>query len=121
MQPFQITPVFAVTAIERSLAYYIDTLGFRERFRWGDPVSYAGVALHNLVLHLNASPTASDRIGHGCAYIFTEAGVLDYYHQVKANGANVDDTPPEPQAYGLTDFTITDPDGNTITVGEEHG
>ena len=107
--------IFTVSNLERSLAYYRDTLGFRVVFTYGEPQTYAGVALDGLSLHLQAASTTWRSPGHGAAYVFT-SDVDQLYAQLLAAGARVV-KPPETYAYGMRDFDVKDRDGNLLTFG----
>ena len=85
-------------------------LGFELEFEFGE---YAGVKLGDATLHIvrgNPNPP-----GSGHAYFFCP-DVDVYFEQVLKNGATVlrelKDTD-----YGMRDFAIKDPDGNTLEFG----
>lgn len=106
---------FHVSSLEASLKYYTETLGFTERFRFGD---YAGVAHGEVQIHLSGpAATNKKQLGQGSLYIFCDD--CDAYHaKVAAKGAIIQ-APPKDYDYGMRDFVTEDPDGNLVTFGQE--
>ncbi|HJN51996.1 MAG: glyoxalase superfamily protein [Pseudomonadales bacterium] len=115
----QITPVLKVSDVSKSIDFYVDVLGFSTEFTFGD--DYAGVKMGDLIIHLNAAPASSDRIGKGSVYIFCRDGVDEYYRMVVDNGVDISSDPPKEYEYGMKDFRLSDPDGNWLTFGQEVG
>ena len=113
-----VVPVVKVDDLDRSIAFYVDVLGFHVSFRWGDPPFYAGLTTdepHPEVdthIHLNRS---ADSPGAGELYVSVD-DVDAYYDKVKAAGVEVA-VDIRDQPYGMRDFSVRDPAGNFITVG----
>ncbi len=108
---------FHVTDVEASLSFYVDALGFSERFRFGD---YAGLAHGDVRIHLSG-PSAANRkqTGQGSIYIFCD-DVDTYHSEVSRKGALIQ-APPKDYEYGMRDFVVEDPDGNLVAFGQETG
>ena len=105
---------FRVSNLDAAMGFYVKTLGFTEKFRFGD---YAGVLRNNVQIHLlGPSVPNGRRIGEGALYIFC-ANVDGCYAEIVARGGNAAGEPKD-QSYGLRDFLISDLDGNTLTFGE---
>jgi catechol 2,3-dioxygenase-like lactoylglutathione lyase family enzyme len=105
--------VFPVTNLDASLAYFLNVLGFKEDFRFGQ---YAGIKHGECCLHLSQQGNPNTgQPGTGAIYIFCDE-VDGYYADITARGA-VTDAPPESYPYGLRDFITRDPDGNQLTFG----
>lgn len=119
MKPCQGITVLHVADLRRSIAYYVETLGFTNDFEWGDPPFYAGLRFGDATVHLNAAGMAADRRGKGSVYLIVDAGVTAYYEQIKAKGINLIGEPPRRYDYGMIDFKLADPDGNWVSFGEE--
>lgn len=119
MKPCEAVPVLHVADLRRSLAYYVETLGFTKEFEWGNPVFYAGVRFGQAVLHLNTSEHAADRRGKGAVYLIVDAGVTAYFDKIKTKKINLIGNPPRRYDYGMVDFKLADPDGNWVSFGEE--
>jgi catechol 2,3-dioxygenase-like lactoylglutathione lyase family enzyme len=109
--------ILFVSDLDASLRFYVDVLGFSERFRFGN---YAGVEHGEVQIHLSG-PGATNRkaAGQGSIYIFCD-DVDAYYAEVTAKGAKVQG-PPKDYEYGMRDFIIEDPDGNLVGMGQERG
>jgi catechol 2,3-dioxygenase-like lactoylglutathione lyase family enzyme len=108
--------LFQVSDLQKAIRFYVETLGFVERFRYG--TFYAGVQSGDVQIHLSCSE-GQTRIGAGQIYIFCDA-VDAYYDVVVAKGATSLDSPKD-HDYGLRDFLIADPDGNRLGFGAETG
>jgi len=113
--------VFTVSNLDASLRYYVDMLGFREDFRFGQ---YAGIAREECRIHLSqqGNPNASQP-GSGAVYIFCDE-VDGYFAEITARGAQAVEAPKDYE-YGMRDFFMRDPDGNQVsfgspTVGSQH-
>ncbi len=105
--------VVTVSNLEAALRYYVDVLGFREDFRFGN---YAGIERDVCRIHLSqqGNPNAGTP-GSGAVYIFCDE-VDAYFAEITSRGARVD-AEPKDYPYGLRDFVVRDPDGNMVTFG----
>ncbi|HWL10791.1 MAG TPA: VOC family protein [Planctomicrobium sp.] len=105
--------VLTVSDLDVSLRYFVDTLGFREDFRFGQ---YAGIKYDACCIHLSLLGNPNTTVpGAGVVYIFCD-DVDNYYTQIRERGA-VTDGPPHDYEYGIRDFIVRDPDGNQLTFG----
>ena len=110
-------PIFAVHDIAKSMAFYVEHLGFEVDFVYGDPEFYAGLIKDDVELHLIAetSPNAKQSAGNGYLSILTDE--VDELCR-KLIAANIEIVvPPGDRDYGLRDFNIQDPDGNVLILG----
>lgn len=106
---------FHVSDIEAALRFYTDTLGFSQRFRFGD---YAGVEHGEVQIHLSGPAATNKRqTGQGSIYIFCDDCDC-YYCEITARGAMAQ-SPPKDYDYGMRDFVVEDPDGNLVAFGQE--
>lgn len=98
----------------RALAeWYRDALGFEIRLLWDDPPTHAMIGRDEIRLAI--APRDSE-FGPVAAYLHVE-GVDGFYAEVLArNVATL--RPPEVTAYRMKDFTLSDPEGNCLTIGE---
>ncbi len=115
MKPTGSNVVFHVSDIEKSIDFYANRLGFHVDFRFGDPVTYVGLSLGNVCLHLSSSYPYKNNTGHGNLYITAEE-VDGVYRQLREAGVEFY-CPIGNREYGLRDFAIADPDGNQIGIG----
>jgi len=112
-----LAPVFVVRDIGASVAWYRDVLGFEVAFLYGEPAFYAGVCRGEATIHLQAASATKRQPGQGAANVFT-ADVDAYHAEIGQHGATVE-TPPADRPYGMRDFDIRDPDGNSLCFGSE--
>jgi catechol 2,3-dioxygenase-like lactoylglutathione lyase family enzyme len=109
--------VFAVSNVGRSLAFFMDKLGFRAEFRMGDPVEYAIIERDMVSLHLMPASRDPAALGQARVYVFT-AGVDALCDELKALGCPIE-VAPKDFSYGMREMSVRDPDGNRLTFGEE--
>lgn len=112
-------PVLAVRDVLATLDLVCQALGCQPAFRYGEPVSYAGV---------RAGPWSSSRGFHLAAageeqpiapvtlYVHCGAPVADRYARARAAGARLAG-PPQPMPWGRTEFTLLLPEGHRLIVG----
>ncbi|HKJ25846.1 MAG TPA: VOC family protein [Myxococcota bacterium] len=113
--PRECIPVFVVSDLEASLAYYREQLGFEEAFRWGEPTFYAGICRGAVAMHLTSDPDRAPRIGHGTVAL-TVADADAAHRELARRGARIT-APIDDRPYGLRDFMVEDPDGNRLAFG----
>ena len=122
----KLTPNLLVSNVERSLAFYVDTLGFERGMTVPDasPFAFASVTSEPVEIFLNDAATAVKEypsfggkpIGAtGTLYIEVE-GVDALHDRIKSTVKVV--MPIATQFYGMREFAIEDPDGYVLTFGE---
>jgi DNA-binding MarR family transcriptional regulator/catechol 2,3-dioxygenase-like lactoylglutathione lyase family enzyme len=115
VEPVESTTVFHVSDLEKSLAFYTGTLGFKVDFKYGKPESYAGLSWKSVHLHLSSSYPYKNNTGHGNLYI--HGGDIDrLYERLDSLGVDFYSRILD-REYGMRDFSIKDPDGNQIGFG----
>ncbi|SKA92750.1 Uncharacterized conserved protein PhnB, glyoxalase superfamily [Prosthecobacter debontii] len=115
MKAFSSATTFHVSELEASLRFYIEVLGFTQKFRFGN---YAGVQYGEVQIHLSGPGVPNKRqVGQGSIYIFCDE-VDEYYHLITSRGA-VAQNAPRDYDYGMRDFVIEDPDLNLVAFGHE--
>lgn len=111
-----VAPIFPVSDLVKSVAYYTDSLLFKTGFEWSDseaePVRYAILIHGDTEIHL----TQSDK-GHKAAAYFFLHGVKEYYDLVTQTGAQITEALQD-QPWNMREFSVTDPDGHAIVFGE---
>lgn len=112
-----LAPVFVVRDIHASVAWYRDVLGFEVAFVYGEPAFYAGVCRGDATIHMQAASRATRQPGQSAANVFT-ADVDAFYAEISGRGAT-SLSPPDDRPYGMRDFDILDPDGNSLCFGTE--
>jgi uncharacterized glyoxalase superfamily protein PhnB len=122
----KLTPNLVVSNVERSVAFYCDTLGFTLTQKVPDqsPLVFATVQSGDVEIFLNAPEPAiaeypafkSKPIG-GTLTLFMEVDGIEVLHEALAGRVTVV-MPLERKWYGVTEFAIVDPDGYVITFAE---
>jgi uncharacterized glyoxalase superfamily protein PhnB len=115
MEPIASNAVFHVSDLEKSIFFYVEILGFKVDFKFGDPATYAGLSLGNLYLHLSSSYPYKNNTGHGSIYIVFES--VDELYQKLVDAKVEFYSHIENREYGMRDFSIKDCDGNQIGFG----
>ena len=108
--------VFTVKDVAQAIAHYIDRLGFKVEFKYGDPVQYAAVERDNVSIHLMPLAQSPKTLGLSSVYVFT--GAVDALHKdLLARGATIE-LPPKDYEYGMREMSVLDPDGNRLSFGQ---
>ena len=122
----KLTPNLVVSNVERSVAFYCDTLGFTLTQKVPDqsPLVFATVQSGDVEIFLNAPepaiaeyPAFKSRPIGGTLTLFMEVEGIKSLHEALAGRVTVV-MPLERKWYGVTEFAITDPDGYVITFAE---
>jgi len=123
----KLTPNLVVANVERSLAFYVDTLGFSRGMTVPDesPLVFASVTSGPVEIFFNAAAAAIEEypafagrpIGAtGTLFIEMQGGVDALHDRLKPAVKIV--MPLVTQFYGMREFAIEDPDGYVITFAE---
>jgi uncharacterized glyoxalase superfamily protein PhnB len=122
----KLTPNLLVANVERSLAFYIDTLGFSRGLTVPDesPLVFASVTSGPVEIFFNDAVTAAKEypafagkpIGATGTLFIEMQGVDALHDRLKPSVKIV--MPLVTQFYGLREFAIEDPDGYVITFAE---
>jgi catechol 2,3-dioxygenase-like lactoylglutathione lyase family enzyme len=122
----KLTPNLVVSNVEKSFAFYRDTLGFAVTITVppDGPLVFAAVQSGDIEIFLNAADAATaeyaafkDRPIGGTLTLFIElTGIRAAYEALRAKVPVV--MPLEKKWYGVTEFAFADPDGYLITFAE---
>jgi uncharacterized glyoxalase superfamily protein PhnB len=123
----KLTPNLVVASVERSLAFYVETLGFSRGMTVPDesPFVFASVTSGPVEIFFNDAAAAIKEypafagrpIGAtGTLFIEMEGGVDALHDRLKPAVKIV--MPLVTQFYGMREFAIEDPDGYVITLAE---
>jgi catechol 2,3-dioxygenase-like lactoylglutathione lyase family enzyme len=112
-----ITPVIPANDIGRSLAFYVDVLGFEEVFRSGSPTDYAGVRRGLATLHLFACTEA--KIAEWTGFRIGVSNIESLFARYEALGIVHPNGTLGERPWGSRDFTVLDPSGIGITFWEQ--
>ena len=122
----KLTPNLLVASVERSLAFYVDTLGFERGMTVPDasPFAFASVTAGPVEIFFNDAVGAAKEypgfagkpIG-ATGTLFIEVEGVDALHDRLAPSVKIL-MPIVTQFYGMREFAIADPDGYVITFAE---
>jgi lactoylglutathione lyase len=122
----KLTPNLLVASVERSLAFYVDTLGFERGMTVPDasPFVFAAVTGGPVEIFLNDAATAVKEypsfngkpIG-ATGTLYIEVDGVDALHDRLQAAVRIV-MPIATQFYGMREFAIADPDGYLITFAE---
>ena len=107
-----ISPVFFVTDVSTSLAFYRERLGFDIGWAWGDPPTHANVCRGRISINLTSNPSAA---GGAQAYVSLK-GVDAYFAELRERNVALGELADRP--YGMRDFAVIDPNENRLVFGE---
>jgi lactoylglutathione lyase len=117
-------PSLTADDLEKSLAWYSDTLGFIVKERWEDDGRLMGVELAagdvSFYLSQDDWKKGRDRVkGEGYRlYCSTSQDVDELASQIKARGGKLLEEPHD-QPWGARALTVADPDGFKVTISKE--
>ena len=122
----KLTPNLVVASVERSLAFYVDTLGFARGMTVpdGSPFVFASVTSGPVEIFFNDAAAAIKEypafggkpIGATGTMFIELEGVDALHERIKAAVKIV--MPLVTQFYGMREFAIEDPDGYVITFAQ---
>src|SRR6266850_6848428 len=125
----KLTPNLLVANVERSLAFYVETLGFARGMTVPDasPFVFAAVTSGDVEIFFNDAATAVKEYpafagrplgATGTLFIELEgSGTIDAFHdRIKPQVTTT--MPLVTQFYGMREFAIADPDGYVITFAQ---
>jgi lactoylglutathione lyase len=122
----KLTPNLIVKNVERSLAFYVGTLGFERGMTVPDesPLVFASVTSGSIEIFLNDTATAvkeypafAGKALGATGTMFIEVEGVDALHD-RLNTSVTIVMPIVTQFYGMREFAIEDPDGYVITFAE---
>jgi len=124
----KLTPNLLVTSVERSLAFYVDVLGFERGMTVPDqsPYVFASVTSGAVEIFFNDAAAAVKEYpafagkplgASGTMYIEITGEPIDAFHDRIKDRVTVT-MPLVTQFYGVREFAVVDPDGYVITFAE---
>ena len=110
--PLHAEPILAVTNILETINYWYDTLGFTDKWTWGEPPNYGGVSWNGAYIQFNLNPElAATSKGNAIFIRVRELESLYSFHQKK--GVVIVE-PLENKPWGMAGYTIKDINGYYI-------
>lgn len=115
MKTLTTSVVIHVSDFNRAIKYYTAILGFTEDFKLE---AYAGLVLDGVAIHLSGPANPGMKKALGGAHFCIEVDEVDtYFNTISRKGALIA-VPLEDRYYGMRDFAVNDPDGNTLVFGK---
>jgi uncharacterized glyoxalase superfamily protein PhnB len=120
----RVVPIIKVIDIRSAIAFYCSTLGFVKDFSYSaslDGPAYVGVSLDGNQIHL--STFAGDGVTGTAAYFYVDDvdALFDKLLQAGLTTPGNTNSPveegPIDQTWGMREFYVRDPDGNTLRFG----
>ncbi len=109
-------PMLPVANVRRAMDFYVDVLDFKFGFNAG---SYGGVRRDAIEVHF-WTPEAPDKVVPSlCRIEVTEIRKL--YSEFRERNIVNSDADIAAKPWGTTEFSVHDPDGNTLTFVEVFG
>jgi catechol 2,3-dioxygenase-like lactoylglutathione lyase family enzyme len=110
----QVQAGLAVPDVQAAVEFYVEKLGFKPGFTWGEPPTFAGLNLGKVQLFLaKGAPTPSSDTG---AVYFVVGDPDQLYEFHRANGVEIAQAIDE-RPYGMRDYTVRDPSGYYLVFG----
>lgn len=110
--PLHAEPILAVSNILETVNYWHDTLGFPDKWTWGEPPNYGGVAWNGAFIQFNLDPQLAHASKGNAIFIKTrELEALYQFHKTK-NARIVD--PLENKPWGMAGYTVQEINGYYI-------
>lgn len=115
-------PYFPVADVERSVAYYQDTLGFRCEYSAGDPLHFAICSRDGLAIMLRRVSNPElivpvEKQGGTWEAFFWVSDAVALHSELKARGADIVYGPIIQDAYHMKEFAVRDCDGHVLGFG----
>jgi uncharacterized glyoxalase superfamily protein PhnB/GNAT superfamily N-acetyltransferase len=112
------TAVLAVANVPSAAKFYVDVLGFTQRWLWGDPPTFGCVGIGRVEVFLCEQPELARQVEGHMHCFFSDADTdIDALHaRHAAAGANII-SPIENKPWGLREYTVRDPSGYHLRFG----
>ena len=98
--------------VAHSIAYYIEKLGFDDKWEWDNPPTFGGIAKDDVEIFF-----CEKGQGHPGTWLSIMLDNVDeYYETIKSKGANII-APPDSKEWNIREMLVQDPDGHIIRFG----
>ncbi|NEO32835.1 MAG: bleomycin resistance family protein [Symploca sp. SIO3C6] len=109
-----LTPILNVGNIPNSINYYVNILGFKKDWDWGEPPTFASVSRDDVCIFLCQG--AQGQPGTWMSIFVDNVDFL--YENYKAKGAIIRQAPTN-FPWGMREMNIEDPDGHRLRMSSE--
>jgi GNAT superfamily N-acetyltransferase/uncharacterized glyoxalase superfamily protein PhnB len=108
-------PIFAVSDVRATIAYYRTVLGFESEWLWGDPPTFGAVLWEGIQIMFCLQPDLQPKVG-GHQHMFMVENVQELYERHKAAGAEIfSEIGNKP--WGVCEYTVRDLNGYHLRFG----
>ena len=107
-----VVPILNVKNFAVSMDYYVDKLGFRKKWDWGDPPNFGCVTRGNVEIFLCEG--AQGQPGTWMSVFVDNVDAL--HEEYKTRGAVIRQ-PPTNMPWGTREMNVQDPDGHHFRMG----
>jgi uncharacterized glyoxalase superfamily protein PhnB len=105
-------PILSVKDVAASIRYYVDRLGFKKHWEWGDPPTFAAITRDAVEIYL-----CKDTQGHPGTWVYVAVEDVDaLYAEFLASGAEIRQ-PPTNLPWHMRELNVADPDGHRLRFG----
>jgi uncharacterized glyoxalase superfamily protein PhnB len=108
-----VNPGLLVPDVAAAVAFYIEKLGFKPGWTWGDPPNAAGVKLGKVMVQMSKGVPVESK--NWMSFEVTDVDDLFEFH--KANGAKVSGAP-EDKPWGIRLYQLQDLNGYWLEFGQ---
>jgi catechol 2,3-dioxygenase-like lactoylglutathione lyase family enzyme len=107
-------PILNVSSVPASISYYVDQLGFRLEWDWGDPPTFACVFRDKVRIFLCQGAQGAA----GTWIAINVQNVDDLYEIYRNRGVTIRQKPTN-FPWGMREMNVEDPDGHRLRMGSE--
>jgi len=104
------TAVLAVADVSASAAFYVDVLGFKKHWLWGDPPTFGSVGDAKHEIFLCQQPELAQKVDGHMHFFHADCPIDELHDKHRAAGAPIV-SPIENKPWGLREYTVRDPSG----------
>jgi catechol 2,3-dioxygenase-like lactoylglutathione lyase family enzyme len=105
-------PILYSADISQSLDYYIEKLGFEQKWEWDSPPTFGGISRDDVEIFFSKEGQGNP----GTWLCILVDNVDEYYHSIKDKGAKII-AEPDSKPWNMREMLVEDPDGHIIRVG----
>ncbi len=105
-------PIFSVKDVSVSIQYYVEKLGFRKHWDWGDPPTFASVTRDEVEIFLCLQTQ-----GRPGTWVYVAVEDVDALHEeLTRTGADIRQ-PPTNLPWHMREMNVADLDGHRLRFG----
>jgi uncharacterized glyoxalase superfamily protein PhnB len=105
-------PILSVKDVAASIRYYVERLGFKKHWDWGEPPTFGAVTRDDVEIYL-----CRDTQGNPGTWIYVAVQDVDaLYAELLSTGADIRQ-PPTNLPWHMRELNVADPDGHRLRFG----